>query len=135
MKVCPPPPTFCGASRCLELRQPVRLLCNLQGENESISDEQGRSLRQHPGALCTQHRKHKSCFCRSFMELAGLEPATSWVRSSRPRGEEPANLQRLFDERLARRNISRNTPCTRFGRAATADVVYRHTAQNESALF
>ena len=35
----------------------------------------------HPGALCMHYRKRKIPLCRSFMELAGLEPATSWVRS------------------------------------------------------
>jgi hypothetical protein len=36
-----------------------------------------------PGALCNQTRKQKNAGCRPFMELAGLEPATSWVRSRR----------------------------------------------------
>jgi hypothetical protein len=44
------------------------------------------------------------------MELAGLEPATSWVRSTRPFDREPACLQRVSGERLECRNISRNTP-------------------------
>jgi hypothetical protein len=35
---------------------------------------------EHPGALRTHPGKQKNRVCRSFMELAGLEPATSWVR-------------------------------------------------------
>jgi hypothetical protein len=46
---------------------------------------------------------------RSFMELAGLEPATSWVRSTRFSEWEPAKLQRFSLERLECRNISRNS--------------------------
>jgi len=42
------------------------------------------------------------------MKLAGLEPATSWVRSSRiPTPKMP--LQPFIDERLECRNTSRNT--------------------------
>ena len=43
------------------------------------------------------------------MELAGLEPATSWVRSSRPLTSKVPRLQRFMGERLERRNISRNS--------------------------
>jgi hypothetical protein len=42
------------------------------------------------------------------MELAGLEPATSWVRSSCSSERELASLQRFSGERLECRNISRN---------------------------
>ena len=42
------------------------------------------------------------------MELAGLEPATSWVRSSCSYEREPACLQRVSEERLECRNNSRN---------------------------
>jgi hypothetical protein len=59
-----------------------RRIGGFAGEIES----HGRPKRNHsgefPGALCDQIRKQKTCFCRPFMELAGLEPATSWVRSS-----------------------------------------------------
>jgi hypothetical protein len=43
------------------------------------------------------------------MELAGLEPATSWVRSSRPLRPKVLLLQRFMGERLECRNISRNS--------------------------
>jgi hypothetical protein len=43
------------------------------------------------------------------MELAGLEPATSWVRSSRPLTPKMPLLQRFMGERLECRNISRNS--------------------------
>jgi hypothetical protein len=43
------------------------------------------------------------------MELAGLEPATSWVRSSRPLTPKAPLLQRFMAERLECRNISRNS--------------------------
>ena len=43
------------------------------------------------------------------MELAGLEPATSWVRSSRPLTSKVLRLQRFMGERLECRNISRNS--------------------------
>ena len=43
------------------------------------------------------------------MELAGLEPAASWVRSSRPLTSKVPRLQRFMGERLERRNISRNS--------------------------
>jgi hypothetical protein len=43
------------------------------------------------------------------MELAGLEPATSWVRSSRPLTPKVILLQRFMGERLEWRNISRNS--------------------------
>jgi hypothetical protein len=43
------------------------------------------------------------------MELAGLEPATSWVRSSRPLTLKAPGLQRFIGERLECRNISRNS--------------------------
>jgi hypothetical protein len=43
------------------------------------------------------------------MELAGLEPATSWVRSSRPPTLKGTLLQRFMAERLECRNISRNS--------------------------
>jgi hypothetical protein len=42
------------------------------------------------------------------MELAGLEPATSWVRSSGALRRELADLQHFQAESLERRNISRN---------------------------
>ena len=42
------------------------------------------------------------------MELAGLEPATSWVRSIRPLGRELGCVQPFSGERLDCRNISRN---------------------------
>ena len=42
------------------------------------------------------------------MELAGLEPATSWVRFRRSSQREPASLQRFSGGALGRRNISRN---------------------------
>jgi hypothetical protein len=42
------------------------------------------------------------------MELAGLEPATSWVRSTRSFECEPAFVQRFSGERLGCRNSSRN---------------------------
>jgi hypothetical protein len=42
------------------------------------------------------------------MELAGLEPATSWVRSSGALRQELADLQRFVAEALECRNISRN---------------------------
>jgi hypothetical protein len=42
------------------------------------------------------------------MELAGLDPATSWVRSSRSRDQEPTSLQRFSGERLDCYSISRN---------------------------
>ena len=45
---------------------------------------------------------------RFLMELAGLEPATSWVRSSCSYEREPACLQRVSEERLECRNISHN---------------------------
>jgi hypothetical protein len=44
-----------------------------------------------------------------LMELAGLEPATSWVRSSRFVARKTLNLERFYGERLECRNISRNT--------------------------
>ena len=43
------------------------------------------------------------------MELAGLEPAPSWVRSSRPLTLKVPLLQRFMAERLECRNISRNS--------------------------
>jgi hypothetical protein len=43
------------------------------------------------------------------MELAGLEPATSWVRSSRPLTLKVPLLQRFMAERLECRNISRDS--------------------------
>src|ERR687892_608169 len=43
------------------------------------------------------------------MELAGLEPAPSWVRSSRPLTSKVPRLQRFMGERLECRNISRNS--------------------------
>ena len=43
------------------------------------------------------------------MELAGLEPATSWVRSSRPHTLKVSLLRRFLTERLECRNISRNS--------------------------
>jgi hypothetical protein len=43
------------------------------------------------------------------MELAGLEPATSWVRSSRPLTLKVPLMQRFMGERLECRNISRNS--------------------------
>ena len=43
------------------------------------------------------------------MELAGLEPATSWVRSSRSPTSKVLRLQRFTGERLESRNISPNT--------------------------
>jgi hypothetical protein len=43
------------------------------------------------------------------MELAGLEPATSWVRSSRPLTSKELRLQRFMGESLECRNISRNS--------------------------
>jgi hypothetical protein len=43
------------------------------------------------------------------MELAGLEPATSWVRSSCPLTSKVLLLQRFMGERLECRNISRNS--------------------------
>jgi hypothetical protein len=44
----------------------------------------------------------------SEMELAGLEPATSWVRSNRSLDRKLFSLQRFSAERLARHNISHN---------------------------
>jgi hypothetical protein len=41
--------------------------------------------------------------------LAGLEPATSWVRSSRPLTSKELRLQRFMGESLECRNISRNS--------------------------
>jgi len=43
------------------------------------------------------------------MELAGLEPATSWVRSSRPVTSKELRLQRFVGDSLECRNISRNS--------------------------
>jgi hypothetical protein len=43
------------------------------------------------------------------MELAGLEPAPSWVRSSRPLTSKVLRLQRFMGERLECRNISLNS--------------------------
>jgi len=43
------------------------------------------------------------------MELAGLEPATSWVRPSRPLTPKVRRLQRFMGERLKCHNISRNS--------------------------
>jgi hypothetical protein len=43
------------------------------------------------------------------MELAGLEPATSWVRSSRPLTPIVTLLRRFMAERLECRIISRNS--------------------------
>jgi hypothetical protein len=43
------------------------------------------------------------------MELAGLEPATSWVRSSPTVMLKTGRLQGFLGERLERRNISRNS--------------------------
>ena len=43
------------------------------------------------------------------MELAGLEPATSWVRSSRSPIPKVTLLQRFMGERLECRNISPNS--------------------------
>jgi hypothetical protein len=43
------------------------------------------------------------------MELAGLEPATSWVRSNRPPTLKVPRLQRFMTERLECRNIPRNS--------------------------
>jgi hypothetical protein len=43
------------------------------------------------------------------MELAGLEPTTSWVRSSRPLTSKVLRLQCFLGERLECRNISRNS--------------------------
>jgi hypothetical protein len=51
----------------------------------------------------------KPPLCGGFMELAGLEPATSWVRSSRFVARKTLNLERFYGERLECRNISRNT--------------------------
>src|SRR5919106_4080820 len=45
----------------------------------------------------------------TVMELAGLEPATSWVRSNRPLTPKVLRLQRFRPERLECRNISRNS--------------------------
>ena len=43
------------------------------------------------------------------MELVGLEPTTSWVRSSPPLTVKVPLLQRLMAERLECRNISPNS--------------------------
>jgi hypothetical protein len=43
------------------------------------------------------------------MELAGLEPATSWVRSSRPPTSKVLRFQRFMGERVECRNISPNS--------------------------
>jgi hypothetical protein len=43
-----------------------------------------------------------------WMELAGLEPATSWVRSIRFSRREQTDLQRFYHERLKCRNSFRN---------------------------
>src|SRR5687767_12571171 len=68
-----------------------------------------------------------------LMELAGLEPATPWVRSSRPRWAETTDLQDFHRERLECRNTSRNNVhaisqsdesfCPR--RRTTPDIVVR----------
>jgi hypothetical protein len=44
------------------------------------------------------------------MELAGLELATSWVRSTRSSERELTSLQDFLRKRLECRNISRNIP-------------------------
>src|ERR687892_198119 len=46
--------------------------------------------------------------CGVFMELAGLEPAPSWVRSRRSSEREMACLQPVSGECLECPNISRN---------------------------
>jgi hypothetical protein len=43
-----------------------------------------------------------------LMELAGLEPATSWVRSSRSFETKLLYLQHILGEGMERRNMSRN---------------------------
>jgi hypothetical protein len=47
-------------------------------------------------------------FAGSLMELAGLEPATSWVRSTCSSEREMACLQPVSGECLEYRNIPRN---------------------------
>jgi hypothetical protein len=50
----------------------------------------------------------KSGFPGLSVELAGLEPATSWVRSILAMKPEIPDLQRIHSERLERRNTARN---------------------------
>ena len=51
----------------------------------------------------------KPAFAGLFeMELAGLEPATSWVRSSRSFETKLLYLQHILGEGMERRNMSRN---------------------------
>ncbi len=47
--------------------------------------------------------------CRSFMEVGGLEPPTSWVRSSPTPMLKTHRLQGFLSEHLECRNISRNS--------------------------
>jgi hypothetical protein len=61
--------------------------------NRLLAPTARRRVSQRPGARCIQSRKQRTSFCRSFMELAGLEPATSWVRSLRSRSPDSASLR------------------------------------------
>jgi hypothetical protein len=103
----PAPPTFCRPQwlRRAEARLDSSQICRRKQFDPRPSRDR---LPRLPDALRIQWGKQKTCICRPFMELAGLEPATSWVRSTRPFDREPACLQRVSGERLECRNISRN---------------------------
>ena len=106
------PPRNLLSPRGLGRPKPVnRRLVYLQ---EKSSDHRCSADRRapFPGARRILLRKRKTCFCRSFMELAGLEPATSWVRSTCSSERELACLQRVSGEHLECRNISRNIPAS-----------------------
>ena len=77
------------------------------------------------GAPCNPRRKQKTAFNRSFMELAGLEPATSWVRSSRSTAVQTAWLSHFWLYLRAPATAS-PTFCSPFCRASGASEANKH---------
>jgi hypothetical protein len=55
-------------------------ITDFQGEIGPFTNRNTLNAWLPPGALRSLLRKQKTPVCRPFMELAGLEPATSWVR-------------------------------------------------------
>jgi hypothetical protein len=78
------------ASRCRDRARSPRNLVHLSPSGEP-------SAWTGTGGLCL---KKTADLRRFLMELAGLEPATSWVRSNRLSGREPPYLQHISGERL-----------------------------------
>jgi hypothetical protein len=77
---------------------------------EGSTDARPERLEEYQ-ALTEATIEEKTPHLQAFpgMELAGLEPATSWVRSSRPLTSKELRLQRFMGESLECRNISRNS--------------------------